>query len=132
MINNAPLKDEATGLNLFSSGNNSEAKQQEGLKQANAAHCNYYIISEPWEVQQLSKSIMAACKNETPILGVDCEGLAKKRRMQLIQVYWANKSFLIDIQAVNPFLYGFREVMESQQVMKIFHDFCEDTSALVS
>lgn len=58
----------------------------------------YYIISEPWEVTQLSKSIMAAATgNETPILGIDCEGLAKRRSMQLIQVYYANKSFLIDI-----------------------------------
>lgn len=74
---------------------------------------------------------MTAAKTETPILGIDCEGLAKSRRMQLIQVYYANKSFLIDIQAVNPFNYGFREVMESQGVMKIFHDFCEDASALI-
>jgi hypothetical protein len=49
----------------------------------------------------------------TPILGVDCEGLSKNRSMQLIQVYYANKSFLIDLKGVNPFLYGFKEVMES-------------------
>jgi ribonuclease D len=75
---------------------------------------------------------MSAVNNSfTPILGVDCEGLAKNRSMQLIQVYYANKSFLIDLKAVNPFLHGFKEVMESHQVMKIFHDFCEDTSALI-
>lgn len=67
----------------------------------------------------------------TPILGMDCEGLAKNRCMQLIQVYFANKCFIIDLQAVNPFYYGFKEVMESNQVMKIFHDFCEDASALI-
>ena len=27
--------------------------------------------------------------------------------------------------------HGFKEVMESHQVMKIFHDFCEDTSAMI-
>jgi len=92
----------------------------------------YYIIAEPWEVQQLSQSILdAAEKNETPILGIDCEGLAKNRSMQLIQVYYASKSFLIDMKAVNPFLHGFKEVMESHSVMKIFHDFCEDASALI-
>ena len=35
------------------------------------------------------------------------------------------------MKAVNPFLHGFKEVMESHQVMKIFHDFCEDASALI-
>jgi ribonuclease D len=69
--------------------------------------------------------------SNTPILGVDCEGLAKSRSMQLIQVYFANKSFLIDLRAVNPCQHGFKEVLESNQVMKIFHDFCEDASALI-
>lgn len=55
----------------------------------------------------------ATSNNNTPILGVDCEGLAKNRSMQLIQVYYANKSFLIDMKAVNPFEHGFKEVMES-------------------
>lgn len=107
------------------------SKNQVQLVDDAANQIEYYIIREPWEVEKLSKSIMASAKMETPILGIDCEGLAKTRRMQLIQVFYANKTFLIDIQAVNPFLYGFREVMESQQVMKIFHDFCEDASALI-
>ena len=93
---------------------------------------SYYVISEPWELQQLSKAILDAAKQSpTPILGLDCEGLAKSRSMQLIQVYFANKSFLIDLRAVNPCLHGFKEVLESNQVMKIFHDFCEDASALI-
>jgi ribonuclease D len=93
---------------------------------------SYYVITEPWEVQQLSNAIMDAAKSKnTPILGVDCEGLTKNRNMQLIQIYFANKSFLIDLRAVNPCLHGFKEVMESNQVMKIFHDFCEDASALI-
>jgi hypothetical protein len=72
------------------------------------------VITEPWEVKQLSQAIMDETKSKnTPILGVDCEGLAKNRNMQLIQVYFANKSFLIDLRAVNPCLHGFKEVMES-------------------
>jgi ribonuclease D len=35
------------------------------------------------------------------------------------------------MKAVNPFMHGFKDVMESHQVMKIFHDFCEDASALI-
>lgn len=50
--------------------------------------------------------------------------------MQLIQVYYG-KAFIIDLQCVNPFDHGFREVLESNEVMKIFHDFCEDSSALI-
>ena len=62
---------------------------------------------------------------------MDCEGLAKGHRMQLIQVYYAQKSYIIDLQCVNPFDYGFREVLESNEVMKVFHYFCEDASALI-
>ena len=42
----------------------------------------YYLIQEGWEVEQLSKAIMDALDTKhTPILGVDCEGLAKNRKM---------------------------------------------------
>jgi hypothetical protein len=119
-----------TGLNMQQM-NDQNINDQHPRADDTSNHIEYYIIKEPWEVEKLSKSIMASAKKETPILGIDCEGLAKSRRMQLIQVFYANKSYLIDIQAVNPFLFGFREVMESQQIMKIFHDFCEDASALI-
>jgi exonuclease 3'-5' domain-containing protein 1 len=39
---------------------------------------------------------------------------------------------LIDLQAVDLCENGFKEVLESNKVMKIFHDFCEDAAALVS
>jgi hypothetical protein len=43
------------------------------------------VITAIWEVQQLANSIMDAVKRkQTPILGIDCEGLAKNRPMQLI------------------------------------------------
>lgn len=59
---------------------------RDASKRSEESACSYeyYIIQEPWEVEQLSKSIMSAAKTETPILGIDCEGLAKSRRMQLI------------------------------------------------
>jgi hypothetical protein len=42
----------------------------------------YYLIQEGWEVEQLSKAIMDTLESKnTPILGVDCEGLAKNRKM---------------------------------------------------
>lgn len=33
---------------------------------------------------------------------------------------------------MNPFAHGLKEVMESRTIMKIFHDFCEDQSALIN
>jgi ribonuclease D len=32
---------------------------------------------------------------------------------------------------INPFPLGLKEILEDQAIIKIFHDFCEDTSALV-
>jgi exonuclease 3'-5' domain-containing protein 1 len=67
-----------------------------------------------------------------PILGVDCEGLTKGRPLCLLQMYFAGKSYLFDLLALNPFDHGLKEVMQSKKIMKIFHDFCEDQSALTN
>jgi len=67
-----------------------------------------------------------------PILGVDCEGLSKGRPLCLLQMYFAGKSYLFDLLAVDPFKHGLKEVMQSKKIMKIFHDFCEDQSALTN
>jgi ribonuclease D len=32
---------------------------------------------------------------------------------------------------MNPFKLGLKQVLEDSSVIKIFHDFCEDTSALI-
>lgn len=39
---------------------------------------------------------------------------------------------MIDLTKINPFPLGLKKVLESQSIVKIFHDFCEDTSALVN
>ena len=39
---------------------------------------------------------------------------------------------MFDLLAVNPFDNGLKEVMQSKKIMKIFHDFCEDQSALTN
>jgi len=41
-------------------------------------------------------------------------------------MYFAGKSYLFDLLAVDPFSCGLKEVMQSKTIMKIFHDFCED------
>lgn len=47
-------------------------------------------------------------------------------------MYFAGKCYLFDLLAVDPFVYGLKEVMQSKHIMKIFHDFCEDQSALIN
>jgi hypothetical protein len=40
------------------------------------------VITAPWEVAKLSQAIMDVVKQKnTPILGMDCEGLTKNRCM---------------------------------------------------
>ena len=47
-------------------------------------------------------------------------------------MYFAGKSYLFDLLSVDPFVYGLKEIMQSKSIMKIFHDFCEDQSALIN
>jgi exonuclease 3'-5' domain-containing protein 1 len=93
-------------------------------------HEEYVIITKPEEVKEISTAILRS--RPEPILGVDCEGLAKNRPLCLLQMYFAGKSYLFDLLSVDPFVYGLKEVMQSNTIMKIFHDFCEDQSALIN
>jgi ribonuclease D len=47
-------------------------------------------------------------------------------------MYFAGKCYLFDMLSVNPFDHGLKDVMQSKTIMKIFHDFCEDQSALIN
>jgi ribonuclease D len=40
--------------------------------------------------------------------------------------------YVIDLLKINPFSLGLKDVLEDRTIIKIFHDFCEDTSALVN
>jgi ribonuclease D len=40
--------------------------------------------------------------------------------------------YVFDLTKINPFPLGLKSILESQNIVKIFHDFCEDTSALVN
>jgi hypothetical protein len=93
-------------------------------------HEEYVIITKPEEVREISTAILRS--RPEPILGVDCEGLAKGRPLCLLQMYFAGKSYLFDLLSVDPFAYGLKEIMQSKTIMKIFHDFCEDQSALIN
>ena len=39
---------------------------------------------------------------------------------------------MFDLLKINPFKYGLEEVMRSESILKIFHDYCEDISALMN
>lgn len=42
-----------------------------------------------------------------------------------------NHCYIFDLTKVNPFPHGLKQVLEDREIIKVFHDFCEDTSALV-
>ncbi len=75
------------------------------------------------------------------LVGVDCEGISRQRNLSLIQVSptpltaqiaFNGACFVIDLLRVNPFSLGLKRILEETKIVKIFHDFCEDTSALVN
>lgn len=41
-------------------------------------------------------------------------------------MYFDGKCYIFDLLKVNPFNHGLEEVMQNTQILKIFHDFCED------
>ena len=47
-------------------------------------------------------------------------------------MFYNGKCFLFDLLKINPFKYGLDEVMKNENILKIFHDFCEDQSALIN
>ena len=47
-------------------------------------------------------------------------------------MYFNGTCYLFDLLKINPFQYGLEEVMTNNHILKIFHDFCEDQSALIN
>ena len=39
--------------------------------------------------------------------------------------------YIFDLTKMNPFKLGLKQVLEDRSIIKVFHDFCEDTSALI-
>lgn len=77
------------------------------------------------------------------VIGVDCEGISRNRNLSLIQVStndlcltmkqvgFSGHCYIFDLLKVNPFPIGLKKILEDRDIVKVFHDFCEDTSALV-
>ena len=71
-----------------------------------------------------------------PVLGLDCEGLIKGKPIALLQLSFEEHSYVFDLSRVDPFdhrlAYNLKQILTSQHIIKIFHDFCEDCSALIN
>lgn len=47
-------------------------------------------------------------------------------------MFYNGKCYLFDLLKINPFKYGLEDVMRNENILKIFHDFCEDQAALIN
>lgn len=48
-----------------------------------------------------------------------------------LKVGFNRQAYVFDLTKVNPFPLGLKSVLEDRNIIKVFHDFCEDTSAIV-
>ena len=75
-------------------------------------------------------------REEPPVLGLDCEGLVRGKPIALLQVSFEDHSYVIDMMKVNPFNhnieFNLKQVLTSPKIVKVFHDFAEDNTALIS
>ncbi len=86
-------------------------------------------------MKELCETILFAAKSQTPLIGVDCEGFSLKHKsIAMIQVSYLQHSYLFDLKIINPFdvnhLPNVATLLESNRIVKIFHDCCEDIAAL--
>lgn len=42
-----------------------------------------------------------------------------------------NWCYIFDLTQIDPFPLGLKQILEDKDVVKVFHDFCEDSSALI-
>ena len=61
-----------------------EEAEQEKEESRFVEQSKYYIITKPYEVQEICARILKS--DPLPILGIDCEGLTKGRPLSLLQV----------------------------------------------
>lgn len=75
-------------------------------------------------------------EHPAPVLGIDCEGLAKQKPISLLQLSFLDHCYVFDLLVFNPFQTSFTpnlgSVLTSNSIVKIFHDFCEDGAALLN
>ena len=99
-----------------------------------AASQNYTLIETPELVESVCREILTCYP--FPVLGLDCEGLIKGKPIALLQLSYHEHSYVFDLTRVNPFdhrlSFNLKKILTSFNIVKIFHDFCEDCSALIN
>ena len=73
--------------------------------------------------EEVAQQIIEASRSGEPVIGVDCEGILRGRPLCLIQVFFEGCTYVFDLLEFNPFRGMLRDVLESNFIIKIFHDF---------
>ena len=85
-------------------------------------------------VEYLCRHILT--RPEPPIIGIASEGIERGKPIALFQVSFEDHSYIFDLLSVNPFddqiNYNLRQVLTSNDVLKIVHDFTDTASALIN
>lgn len=94
----------------------------------------YTLVEDRYAVVKICQQILSSFP--PPVLGVDCEGLLRNQPISLLQLSFNGHSYLFDLQKVDPFdhrlPFNLKQILTSKKFVKIFHDFCEDCSALIN
>ncbi|GJQ15030.1 hypothetical protein GpartN1_g6821.t1 [Galdieria partita] len=96
----------------------------------NQAENDFELVVQPERVKNIVNEILAVCDT----LAVDCEGanLSRDGKLCLLQVSTGSKTYIFDVCALEEelFLNGFKEILESERILKVFHDCRYDSDAL--
>lgn len=92
----------------------------------------YELVQTFERSEEIAQQIMEVSRNGETVIGVDCEGILRGRPLCLIQIFFEGCTYVFDLLEFNPFSGMLREVLESNNIIKIFHDFCEDAASLIT
>lgn len=103
------------------------------FKTKNAVKPQAYELVQTFErSEEIAQQILEASRNGEAVVGVDCEGILRGRPLCLIQIYFEGCTYIFDLLEFNPFSGVLREILESNNIIKVFHDFCEDAASLIT
>jgi ribonuclease D len=67
------------------------------------------------------------------VVSVDCEGLFKGKPISLLQLSIEGFSYILDLTKFSLIMASsFVQVLASNEIIKVCHDFCEDAAGLYS
>ncbi|EME27272.1 Exonuclease 3'-5' domain-containing protein 1 [Galdieria sulphuraria] len=96
----------------------------------NQVEDDFELVTQPGRVKNIINETLGVCD----AIAVDCEGvnLSRDGKLCLLQVSTGTKTFIFDVCALQKelFLTGFKEILESERILKVFHDCRYDSDAL--